>query len=1114
MAKKQLAAAQGQIKELEEKLRQHEASLKSTEETLNEERNTLKSTKKEKEDLERRAQSLQNTTQELQNSTQFLRTSKLSLERELSEAKNSKKELGDDRKRVEEELKKVEEELNRTKNEVATREAKLKTFEKDVKSRDEKTASLMSEKERLMSEKERLSAELRKQLEDAKKANEEIRKSMELEQQAHEEQLRQKAAKEKEPLIDVEISGCEFAKAFPYFLTVQLGNAEKRRTDISPPSDRPSFAKSCFLLPDVEAKDLTICAFCVVNPCGQGEGSARELGTAMISVEGPLTMRNVNFVRTSGDKTVTVGRASVTITRRERGDDVITPPIPIQPSESPQEEGLDKSLWMAHRFQCRLRVMLHHASAVPATFGKSFASVIIRLLRFDGSIAYENCSLDVPLSASEPLTVVSFNHEVVLPIKAPNLKEQRAQIVLQCNSKESSINELLNMSFFLSALQFLHPVHVHAQPSPGRTSSHARPLPSLAFSLTLEPLHHHVAPNKHPVEVRVDGVPLSRPLPDPVCDAIIAICPNFDMRSKESSCGVPKIPISTYNYDTKHDLTTHLEEHMEDLVREGIIDHPYFMTPLVNHGRTPSWGHFIIRLQLEAERLHAIGVFLFDKSPTRHNPGDPFSDVLVGFSSLDLTPLVRSKEAPTNKAGDMGETLQRTFMCDLRLMEAPTASASLELDCRVWPLEDGSAVATRDSGIGFGGGSSLAAASAPRHGHGMSNQGGEKNGPFLAASSGGDPRSVLAQAGAHTILNASSASAPFSSSSVEPPPADPDFPGPSAHTTSSLMGLHNASKEFQLNHDLSVQLMKEFNLRAGSLKQAGQEIVDLRRQVQLLTNENNKLRMQIEDEERLAEQIRKNPPTHDTSMFDSLNSAELSLRLQTALQKYRDEKTKSYEMTQRLEAALKEVARGRGLQKHLDELEKAHLEMAGFLQKVQTENQKIDLYRKTAKSQEKVIAKLERVLEGSLDEVNKAQEAQIELERLKTENIRMREKCSNLVTRRKFEVGNEDVQELQEDVRKKGEEVKRLQALVDDLSMQSGPKPVKSAKLDELEGEKLEWKQKCGAMENRLKTMELQLIENSKQYGRELSTLKVQIAKKDSLILQLQIRLDEDPVPK
>ena len=52
--------------------------------------------------------------------------------------------------------------------------------------------------------------------------------------------------------------------------------------------------------------------------------------------------------------------------------------------------------------------------------------------------------------------------------------------------------------------------------------------------------------------------------------------------------------------------------------------------------------------------------------------------------------------------------------------------------------------------------------------------------------------------------------------------------------------------------------------------------------------------------------VRKNPPS-DATFFDSLSSAELSLRLQTALQKYRDEKAKATEMGQRLEEALREV---------------------------------------------------------------------------------------------------------------------------------------------------------------------------------------------------------------
>eukprot|EP00397_Hematodinium_sp_SG-2012_P050826 GEMP01059268.1.p1 GENE.GEMP01059268.1~~GEMP01059268.1.p1 ORF type:complete len:189 (+),score=46.88 GEMP01059268.1:270-836(+) len=186
--------------------------------------------------------------------------------------------------------------------------------------------------------------------------------------------------------------------------------------------------------------------------------------------------------------------------------------------------------------------------------------------------------------------------------------------------------------------------------------------------------------------------------------------------------------------------------------------------------------------------------------------------------------------------------------------------------------------------------------------------------------------------------------------------------------------------------------------------------------------------------------------------------------------------------------------------------------MSALLQKLQQDNQKIPLYRKTAKSQEKVIAKLERVLEGSLDEVNKAQEVQIQLERLKTDNIRMREKCSNLMARRKYEEGGESLGELQEEARKKEEEIKRLQDLVDNLQSQGRTGGTTSQKLDLVEGEIFEWKQKCNAMENRVQVMEHQLLENSKQYGREISNLKVLIAKRDARVLELQIELGEDPL--
>jgi chromosome segregation ATPase len=331
--------------------------------------------------------------------------------------------------------------------------------------------------------------------------------------------------------------------------------------------------------------------------------------------------------------------------------------------------------------------------------------------------------------------------------------------------------------------------------------------------------------------------------------------------------------------------------------------------------------------------------------------------------------------------------------------------------------------------------------------------------------------------------------------------------------TADLTSLKNEAKEFRLTHDLSVQLMKEFNLRAAALKRSGEEIVELRRQIQLLQNENGKLREQIESDDRLAEDVRNRPPPAE---FENLGSAELALRLQTALQKYRDEKGKSKELQRRLDEAMKEVARGQGLERTLDDLERTHMQQNTELQRLQEENRKIEIYRQTVKSQEKVISKLEKVLEGSLDEVQKAQRTQVDMERLKTENVRLREQCANLAARRKYQDGGEeDLIELRQQIKAKDEEITRLEALVSDLQTigmkGASQKRDKDAeqKLDDMEMEKTEWQQKCQRLEQRLQMMEKQLTENSKQYGKEISNLKVEIAKRDAKVIELEMNLQD-----
>merc|ERR1712039_778239 len=214
-------------------------------------------------------------------------------------------------------------------------------------------------------------------------------------------------------------------------------------------------------------------------------------------------------------------------------------------------------------------------------------------------------------------------------------------------------------------------------------------------------------------------------------------------------------------------------------------------------------------------------------------------------------------------------------------------------------------------------------------------------------------------------------------------------------------------------------------------KRAGEEIVNLRRQIQMLKNENAQLRSQVEDEEKLAEEVQKRPPPEG---LESLSSAELASKLQRALDKYRNERAKGVELTRRVEETLKEVARGRGLARALEELEKAHLEQNKEIQRLQEENRKIETYRETTKTQEKVIAKLEKILENSLQEVQKAQRVQVDVERLKTENLRLRERCAHLVARRKYEGGGaEEADELQRQIALKDEEISRLEGVVREL---------------------------------------------------------------------------------
>ena len=73
----------------------------------------------------------------------------------------------------------------------------------------------------------------------------------------------------------------------------------------------------------------------------------------------------------------------------------------------------------------------------------------------------------------------------------------------------------------------------------------------------------------------------------------------------------------------------------------------------------------------------------------------------------------------------------------------------------------------------------------------------------------------------------------------------------------------------------------------------------------------------------------------------------------------------------------------------LNNLTERHDKLRAHFSQLNKEMQKIGLYKDTIRKQEKVIVKLETLLDKTLKETQRAREGVLELEKLKTENLEL-----------------------------------------------------------------------------------------------------------------------------
>ena len=97
-----------------------------------------------------------------------------------------------------------------------------------------------------------------------------------------------------------------------------------------------------------------------------------------------------------------------------------------------------------------------------------------------------------------------------------------------------------------------------------------------------------------------------------------------------------------------------------------------------------------------------------------------------------------------------------------------------------------------------------------------------------------------------------------------------------------------------------------------------------------------------------------------------------------------------------MKAAQKDITETRHLQAELEILQKKHTDAGKKLLAMQQEGSKIQLYKDTIKKQEKVIGKLEKIMEQTLKDTQKSRNALVELEKLRTENYDLQKKLKQM----------------------------------------------------------------------------------------------------------------------
>jgi hypothetical protein len=200
--------------------------------------------------------------------------------------------------------------------------------------------------------------------------------------------------------------------------------------------------------------------------------------------------------------------------------------------------------------------------------------------------------------------------------------------------------------------------------------------------------------------------------------------------------------------------------------------------------------------------------------------------------------------------------------------------------------------------------------------------------------------------------------------------------------TQLLEQLSFFKRECEMKNNSCDRVQQQLEEARIIIKKCGLEIVELRQHQQRLLADKAELVARVESDSKAVQEL----PTDNAVV--SLDRAELEQRFKMLSEAYKREKSASAELVSRMKSLHKESLKNKDAATKLAQLEDAHMAQAKTMQQLQEQNGKLAQYVQATRDQEKVIERLEDVMEKTLAEARQGRDIKAERDMLHTEILR------------------------------------------------------------------------------------------------------------------------------